>query len=83
MLKLSIRILTFAAIDTSSTLLFIILELLSKRPDVQAKLRTEIIDRRQGSDLSFDELINLPYLHGVYCESLRLYVLDLLSSVQQ
>ncbi|KAK7680782.1 hypothetical protein QCA50_016090 [Cerrena zonata] len=66
-------ILTFAAIDTSSTLLFIILELLSKRPDVQAKLRTEIIDRRQGSDPSFDELINLPYLHGVYCESLRLY----------
>lgn len=66
------RNISFAAIDTSSTLLVIILQLLAQRPDVQSKLRQEIIESRQGGDLTFDELTNLPYLHGVYCESLRL-----------
>ncbi|TFK34561.1 cytochrome P450 [Crucibulum laeve] len=66
--------LTFAATDTTSGALSRILFLLSTHPDVQQKLRQEIIDARDdGQDLSYDILVNLPYLDAICRETLRLY----------
>ena len=70
----NISLLTFAAIDTSSTLLFSIFQLLAQHPDVQSRLRQEILENRNGEDLPYDRLMHMPYLHGVFCETLRLYV---------
>jgi len=51
-----------------------ILDLLSTHPEIQAKLRQEISLARAkaGGDLSYDELISLPYLDAVCRETLRL-----------
>jgi len=66
--------LTFAAMDTTSGALSRILYLLSTHPDVQEKLRQEIIEaREQHGDLAYDELVALPYLDAVCRETLRLY----------
>ena len=52
-----------------------ILNLLAEHPDVQTKLREEIVQaRREKGDLGFDDLFNLPYLEAVCRETLRLYV---------
>ncbi|EAU84603.2 cytochrome P450 [Coprinopsis cinerea okayama7 len=67
---------TFAAMDTSSNALSRILYLLSECPEVQQRLRAEILDAKQhngDSDLSYDELVQLPYLDAVCRETLRLY----------
>ncbi|KAE9382819.1 cytochrome P450, partial [Gymnopus androsaceus JB14] len=53
-----------------------ILHLLALHPAVQDKLRQEIIEarkERQGENLSYDELVALPYLDAVCRETLRLY----------
>ncbi|KAF8905032.1 cytochrome P450 [Gymnopilus junonius] len=66
--------LTFAAMDTTSSALSRILWLLSMHPDVQDKLRQEIIQaRKQHGDLVYDDLVALPYLDAVCRETLRLY----------
>ncbi|KAF8824962.1 hypothetical protein HHX47_DHR7000687 [Lentinula edodes] len=55
-----------------------ILHLLALHPEVQDKLRQEIIaaqKERQGGQLSYDELVGLPYLDAVCRETLRLYVI--------
>jgi cytochrome P450 len=66
--------LTFAAMDTTSSALSRILFLLSTRPDVQDKLRQEIVEaRKQHGDLVYDDLVALPYLDAVCRETLRLY----------
>lgn len=52
-----------------------IIELLSKHPEVQAKLRREIIDakdQKDEQDISYEELMNLPFLDAIYRETLRL-----------
>ena len=52
-----------------------ILNLLAEHPDVQTKLREEIVQaRREKGDLGFDDLFNLPYLEAVCRETLRLCV---------
>ncbi|OBZ67920.1 hypothetical protein A0H81_12309 [Grifola frondosa] len=56
------RSLTFAAMDTTSNALSRILHVLAQHPDVQAKLRNEIMDACHETDLSYDKLIELPYL---------------------
>ncbi|KAH9949926.1 cytochrome P450 monooxygenase [Amylocystis lapponica] len=64
--------LIFAAMDTTSNSLSRILHILSERPDVQEKLRQEIVTARDGRDLSYDELMQLPFLDAVCRETLRL-----------
>ncbi|KAJ4479999.1 cytochrome P450 [Lentinula aciculospora] len=55
-----------------------ILHLLALHPEVQLKMREEIVAARKkregGSHLSYDELVGLPYLDAVCRETLRLYV---------
>ena len=60
--------------DTTSNALSIILHQLAKHPEAQAKLRQEILDAQNGGDLSYDHLIDLPYLDAVCRETLRVYV---------
>jgi cytochrome P450 len=52
-----------------------ILHTLSLRPDAQSKLREEVLEARahtETGDLTYDELMALPYLDAVVKESLRL-----------
>ncbi|KAJ3767707.1 cytochrome P450 [Lentinula raphanica] len=68
--------LLFAATDTTSSALSRLLFLLAKHPEVQEKLRQEVIEARRnnnGEDLSYNEINSLPYLDAVCRESLRLY----------
>ena len=51
-----------------------ILSLLAKHPEVQDKLRKEILEASKGEDLDYDSLVSLPYLDAVCRETLRLYV---------
>ncbi|EED84244.1 predicted protein [Postia placenta Mad-698-R] len=63
----------FAAMDTTSGTLAHTLQLLSKRPDVQDKLRAEILEAQGGEqEIPYDTLVDLPYLDAVCRETLRL-----------
>ncbi|CCM01005.1 uncharacterized protein FIBRA_03053 [Fibroporia radiculosa] len=64
--------LVFAATDTTSNTLARILQILAEFPDVQEKLRAEVIDAHAGESLTYDELDQLPLLDGVCRETLRL-----------
>lgn len=65
--------LIFAAMDTTSSALSRILYLLSLNQDVQDKLRKEIAEAREGgADLSYDDLVSLPYLNAICRETMRL-----------
>nr|VWO96279.1 Uncharacterized protein [Ganoderma boninense] len=65
----------FAAMDTTSNATSRILHLLAQHPNVQDKLRREILQARAaaGADLDYDQLHALPYLDAVCRETLRLY----------
>ncbi|KAI0628826.1 cytochrome P450 [Trametes polyzona] len=68
--------LVLAAMDTTSNALARILHQLAMHPDVQQKLREELIQAREdgsGSlrDLEYDEVMDLPYLDAVCRETLR------------
>ncbi|KAJ3743764.1 cytochrome P450 [Lentinula detonsa] len=68
--------LIFAAMDTTSSAMARLLHLLSRHPDVQDKLRRELIQAKSqnsGQDLSYKELTDLPYLDAVCRETLRLF----------
>jgi len=65
--------LVFAAMDTSSNTLARILHILAERPDVQRRLREEIMAAQKGEDLSYNELMQLPFLDAICRETLRLY----------
>ena len=72
------RTFTFAAMDTTSSALAQTLQLLSEYPEVQEKLRQEVIQASGGdieTDIQYDELVDLPYLDAVCRETLRMYVL--------
>ena len=61
--------------DTTSSALSRILELLAKNPDVQEKLRKEILEASlKGGDFEHDALNSLTYLDAVCRETLRLCV---------
>ncbi|KAL6306620.1 cytochrome P450 [Sparassis latifolia] len=64
---------TFAATDTTSNTLARIFELLAEHPDVQERLRNEILREYNGAELSYDQLMQLPYLDAVCRETLRVY----------
>ncbi|KAF7362826.1 Cytochrome P450 [Mycena venus] len=61
----------FAATDTTSSSMNRLFHVLASYPDVQEKLRAEIIAAPEHLD--HDALIALPYLDGVVREILRLY----------
>ncbi len=65
------RTFTVAAVDTTSSALSLILHLLSQHPDVQEKVREEILAAGDGKDIAYDELVSLPYLDAVCRETLR------------
>ncbi|KAH9948647.1 cytochrome P450 monooxygenase [Amylocystis lapponica] len=66
--------LLFAGTDTTSSTLARILQLLALHPDVQIRLRREIMTARAADeDLSYDKLMQLPLLDAVCRESLRMY----------
>ena len=58
--------------DTTSSALSRVLHLLSTHPDVQSKLRQEIVDARSHGNLEYNELVGLPYLDAICRETLRL-----------
>lgn len=63
--------------DTTSNVLSRILSLLATHPEVQDKLRREVmnaLDENDGQDFSYDQLVSLPLLDAVCRETLRLYV---------
>lgn len=62
-----------AAFDTTSSALARIIHLLSHHQDVQDRLRAEISEAMHNGDISFEDLVNLPYLEAVCRETLRLY----------
>ncbi|KAJ7887396.1 cytochrome P450 [Mycena leptocephala] len=61
----------FAAMDTTSSSMNRISHVLAMYPDVQEKLRAEILSVPE--QLDHDTLVGLPYLDGVVREVLRLY----------
>jgi len=61
-----------AATDSTASITTQILQYLAERPQVQAKLRREILEARQGEEIPFEELMKLPLLDGVVKETLRL-----------
>jgi cytochrome P450 len=65
------RTLIIAAFDTTSSALARITYLLSQHQDVQDKLRAEITEALQSGNVSFEDLVNLPYLEAVCRETLR------------
>ena len=69
--------------DTTTTALSITLCLLTEHPDVQDKLRAEILAASNGKAMDYDALVSLPYLDAVCRETLRLSVHLFLQSKQQ
>ncbi|KAJ3560047.1 hypothetical protein NP233_g11086 [Leucocoprinus birnbaumii] len=65
--------LVFAAMDTTSSALSRSLYLLATHPGVQERLRTEIKEAQIDGQLSYDQLVSLPYMDAVCRETLRLY----------
>ena len=63
----------FAATDTTSSALGRTMQLLAEHPDVQEKLRAEVLDARDSDeDIPYDRLMELPLLDAVCRETLRL-----------
>ena len=65
-----------AGMDTTANSLARVLQILAERPDVQDKLRQEILEavEREGDGdmLDFDTVMELPYLEAVCRETLRM-----------
>ncbi|RPD55386.1 cytochrome P450 [Lentinus tigrinus ALCF2SS1-7] len=62
-----------AGMDTTSNATCRLLQLLAANPSVQQKLRDEILNAQAGQEVSYDEVMGLPYLDAVTRETLRLY----------
>lgn len=60
--------------DTTSSALARTLWLLSEHPGVQEKMRDEIREAQKNGELSYDQLVSLPYLDAVCRETLRVCV---------
>ena len=58
--------------DTTSNALARILYLLCEHPEVQEKLRKEILEaQKHREDIPYDEIMSLPYLDAVCRETMR------------
>ncbi|KAF5342980.1 hypothetical protein D9758_013688 [Tetrapyrgos nigripes] len=67
-------LLMFAAMDTTSSALARTIHLLAMHPEVQDKLREELLEAQQDYvDIPYDQLVSLPYLDAVCRETLRLF----------
>ncbi|KAI0631285.1 cytochrome P450 [Trametes polyzona] len=69
--------LTFAAMDTTSNALSFTLWRIAQNKDAQDRLRREILEAKEscgGGDISYDDLVSLPYLDAVCRETLRCHV---------
>ena len=69
-----LRTLTFAAMDTTSNALSSILWRLAQNPEIQDRLRQEILQAKElygGEDIPYDDLVSLPFLDAVCRETLR------------
>ncbi|KAI0717433.1 cytochrome P450 [Cerioporus squamosus] len=66
-----------AGMDTTANSLARVLELLAAHPDVQEKLREEIVNAAEAEGhngtLDFDRLVELPYLEAICRETLRVF----------
>ncbi|KAI0781538.1 cytochrome P450 [Trametes elegans] len=67
-----------AGMDTTSNVMARILHVLSEHPDVQQKLREEVMHARDDGtgklrDLDYNEVMGLPFLDAVCRETLRCY----------
>jgi cytochrome P450 len=60
--------------DTTSGALARTLFVFSLHQGAQSKLRQEIREAKKSGELSYDELVALPYLDAVCRETLRVYV---------
>lgn len=60
----------FAAMDTTSNALSRLLVVLAQNPEVQDKLREEVV--LSGEGLDYDTITGLPYLDAICRETLRL-----------
>ena len=59
--------------DSTSGAMARILHTLAQHPDVQERLRQEIVQSRaSGGDLDYNDLVALPYVDAVIRETLRL-----------
>jgi len=70
------RTFVIAGMQTTSSAMSRILHLLSTNPDVQTRLRDEIQEAQKDGQLTYDQLVSLPYLDAVCRETLRLWVSD-------
>ena len=64
-----------AGMDTTANTLARVLQLLAEHPNVQDRLREEIletIESEGSSTVDFDKLMELPYMDAVCRETLRL-----------
>lgn len=64
-----------AGMDTTANTLARVLQLLAEHPNVQDRLRGEIletIESEGSSTVDFDKLLELPYMDAVCRETLRL-----------
>ncbi|KAG6900223.1 hypothetical protein C0993_001292 [Termitomyces sp. T159_Od127] len=66
---------TFAATDTTSNALSRTLHLLAMNPEIQDRLRTEVVEafKQHNGDIPYDDLVSLPFMDAVCRETLRLY----------
>ncbi|RPD55983.1 cytochrome P450 [Lentinus tigrinus ALCF2SS1-6] len=72
-IKGQMNIMLFAATDTTSHVMAQVIQLLCERPDIQEKVRLEILAARNGQDIAYDQLHALPLLDAVCKETLRLH----------
>ncbi|KXN84324.1 putative cytochrome P450 4d20 [Leucoagaricus sp. SymC.cos] len=63
----------FAGMDSTSSALARIIELIATHQDVQEKLREEIREAQKDGQLTYDQLVSLPFLDAVCRETLRVY----------
>ena len=62
-----------AATDTTASALSRILHQLALHPEIQDKLRTELREAcEDNEELTYDQLVSLPFLEAVCRETLRL-----------
>ncbi|KAJ3551490.1 hypothetical protein NP233_g13071 [Leucocoprinus birnbaumii] len=61
-----------AGTDTTSAALARVLDLLSTHQEIQTRLRNEIREAQKDGQLSYDQLVSLPFLDAVCRETLRL-----------
>merc|ERR1711860_157370 len=75
-----VLVLFFGGFDTSSSMMAVSMIFLAQNPEVQEKLRAEILDKIENSEtgtanLNYDEVNEMEYLDMFVYESLRVYPL--------